>query len=134
MQEAIKRWQATSPERLGVAVSGPDGPGVLTWWLVETRGPSGEHRACVLPLGVTDDGKRSTRLERVGAGLFARPGHLGGGSTAGFRKSLLHEKVEPMLERELQHREIVPEGGSYAAKLIGWVEVGGGEASEITPP
>lgn len=29
-----------------------------------------------------------------------------------------------MLERELQHREIVPEGGSYAVKLSGWVEVG----------
>jgi hypothetical protein len=28
-----------------------------------------------------------------------------------------------MLERELQHRELVPEGGSYAAKLIGWVEL-----------
>ena len=35
--------------------------------------------------------------------------------------------IEPMLERELQHREIVPEGGSYAAKLIGWVEVSGGD-------
>ena len=44
--------------------------------------------------------------------------------TPAARKSLLHEKIEPMLERELQHREIVPAGGSYAAKLIGWVEVG----------
>jgi len=60
----------------------------------------------------------------VGAGLFARPGHLNGAPTAAGRKSLLHEKAESMLERELQHREIVPDGGSYAAKLIGWVEVG----------
>ena len=29
-----------------------------------------------------------------------------------------------MLERELQHRQIVPAAGNYAAKLIGWVEVG----------
>jgi len=29
----------------------------------------------------------------------------------------------PMLERDLQHREVVPAGGSYAATLIGWVEV-----------
>lgn len=33
-----------------------------------------------------------------------------------------------MLERELQYREIVPEGGSYAAKLIGWVEVRASDA------
>jgi SNF2 family DNA or RNA helicase len=124
VQDALMRWQAASPERIGVAVAGPDGPGVLTWWLVETRGPSGEHRACVLSLGVSDDGKRNALLERLGAGLFARPGHINGAPTPAARKSLLHEKVEPMLERELQHREIVPDGGSYAAKLIGWVEVG----------
>jgi len=126
--DALKRWQASSPDRIGVSVAGPDGPGVLTWWLVETRGPSGEHRACVIPLGVSDDGKRNERLERLGAGLFARPGHLNGTPSPAARKSLLHEKIEPMLERELQHREIVPTGGSYAAKLIGWVEVSGGNA------
>ena len=45
-----------------------------------------------------------------------------------IRKAQRHETVVPMLERELQHREIVPGGGSYAAKLIGWVEVSGGNA------
>jgi superfamily II DNA or RNA helicase len=123
VQDALKRWQTAAPEHIGVAVAGPDGPGVLTWWLVETRGPSGERRACVLPLGVSDDGKRNGNLERVGAGLFARPGHINSAPTPATRRNLLHDKIEPMLERELQHREIVPAGGSYAAKLIGWVEV-----------
>jgi superfamily II DNA or RNA helicase len=123
VQDALKRWQTAAPERIGVAVAGPDGPGVLTWWLVETRGPSGERRACVLPLGVSDDGNRNGNLERVGAGLFTRPGHSNGAPTPAARRDLLHDKIEPMLERELQHREIVPAGGSYAAKLIGWVEV-----------
>ena len=59
--------------------------------------------------------------------MFKRSAHVNG-TTPSVRKALLHEKVEPMLERELQHREIVPEGGSYAAKLIGWVEVSGGNA------
>ena len=107
-----------------MAVAGPDGPGVLTWWLVETRGPSGEHRAHVLPLGVNDNGKREPRLERVGAGLFARAGSHDDARTLAARTSLLRDQIEPMLERELQHREIVPAGGSYAAKIIGWVEVG----------
>lgn len=71
------------------------------------RGPSGEHRATVLPLGVSDDGKRNSRLERLGAGLFTRTGHVNG-TTASARKALLHEKVEPMLERELQHRRSFP--------------------------
>jgi superfamily II DNA or RNA helicase len=124
VQSALKRWQEVSPERIGAAVSGPDGPGVLSWWLVETRGPSGEHRACVLPLGVGEDGQRNPPLERLGSELFERSAHLEQLLSPESRRRLLHEKIEPMLERELQHRQIVPEGGSYAAKLIGWIEVG----------
>jgi hypothetical protein len=127
VEEAIKRWQALSPETIGVAVSGSEGPGVITWWLVETRAPSGEYRATVLPLGVSDEGKRNAPLERLGAGVFERTGRLNG-TTVEARKALLNEQVEPMLERELRYREIVPEGGSYAAKLIGWVEVSGAKA------
>jgi len=122
VQTAIRRWQDVAPEKVGLAVRGIEGPGVLTWWLVETHGPSGEQRACVLPLGVGEEGSRNARLERAGIDLFSR----GGGEVAmsiEARRNLLREKIEPMLERDLQHREIVPDGGSYAAKLIGWVEV-----------
>jgi hypothetical protein len=124
VQAAIRKWQDVAPEKVGLAVAGPGGPGVLTWWLVETRGPSGEHRACVLPLAVGEDGHRSPRLERAGAGLFNLRGRQDDGPTPAARRRLLHDQIEPMLERDLQHRHIVPDGGSYAAKLIGWVEVG----------
>ncbi|HVW28890.1 MAG TPA: helicase-related protein [Polyangiaceae bacterium] len=123
VQGALKRWQEAQPERIGVKVQSPEGPGVLTWWLIETRGSSGEHRASVFPLGVTDAGKRSARLERVGPELFHRPSVPNGHRTFATRRALLHSSIEPMLERELQHRDIVPNGGSYAAKLIGWIEV-----------
>ena len=128
VQEAITRWRAVSPESIGVAVAGSEGPGVLTWWLIETRGLSGEHRSTVFPLAVNEEGKRNARLERIGEGVFKRSGHASN-STASRRGALLHQTIEPMLERELKHREIVPEGGSYAAKLIGWVEVGDRNAS-----
>ena len=35
---------------------------------------------------------------------------------------LLHETIEPMVQRELQHRGIVADS-SYDLKLIGWIEV-----------
>lgn len=118
---AIQTWQALPPEQFGLSVAAEEGPGALTWWAIETRGPSGEHRACVLQVGVSLDGKRDARLERVGVAVFARlPTEPQ--MTFEQRRSLLREKIEPMLGRELQHRQLVPEGGSYAAKLIGWVE------------
>lgn len=82
-------------------------------------GPPGEHRACVVPLGVTKDSNGTP-----GSSLLMRDGHVNGSPGVDTRRKLLHEKIEPLLERELQHREVVPAGGSYAAKLIGWVEVG----------
>jgi SNF2 family DNA or RNA helicase len=118
---ALKTWQELPPERVGLAISSPEAAGTLTWWAIETRGPSGEHRACVLPLAVSLDGKRDTRLERVGVAAFGRtpqPSEL----TVQQRRALIREKIEPMLGRELQHRQLVPDGGSYAAKLIGWIE------------
>jgi superfamily II DNA or RNA helicase len=125
VQDALKQWQIASPDRIGIAVTGTEGPGVLTWWLVETRGLSGEHKKCVLALGVNKDGKRNVRLERVGAALFQRSPARNGLLSLEARQQLLHEIIEPMLERELQHREIVPTDGSFAAKLIGWIEVSG---------
>ena len=128
--DAIRRWREVPPERVGVSVTGSEGPGVLTWWLVETRGPLGDHRTSVFPLGVGHDGLRSAQLERAGSGLFTHPAGSNGMPTFTVRQRLLHEKIEPMLERELQYRQVVPAGDSYAAKLIGWVEVG----VETSPP
>ena len=47
VQDAIKRWQGASPDGIGLSVAGPDGPGVLSWWLVEARGHAGAHRSAV---------------------------------------------------------------------------------------
>lgn len=123
VQRALLRWQATPPEQIGVAISGSDGPGVLTWWYIETRGPSGEHRARVVSLGVTESGSRSPQLERAGESLFRRAAADKPLMPGARRRELLHECIEPMLARELRHRGIVPADGSYAAKLIGWLEV-----------
>ena len=121
MADALRRWQALAPEELGTAVAGDEGPGVLTWWRIETRGSAGENRVVVHPLAVDLTGRRSPRIERLGAALFRR---APANTTLPEPQSqaLLHEHIEPQLERDLQHRGIVSEGGSYSATLIGWVE------------
>jgi hypothetical protein len=119
---ALHRWQELPPEELGVVVEGEDDAGALAWWRVEIRGPSGEHRVHVVPIGVDLEGRRSPRLERLATTLFRRSPALAG-MTEVQRQGLLHDHVEPMLERDLQHRGLVPEDGSYSTTLIGWTEV-----------
>ncbi|MCC6740100.1 MAG: DEAD/DEAH box helicase family protein [Planctomycetia bacterium] len=120
---ALRRWRELPAERVGLAVAGADGPAVLSWWVVEARGAAGEQQAAVLSLGVGADGQRDTQLERVGAAVFRRSEPQNGTDGIRDRHATLHERLEPMLQRELQQRNLVPAGGSYAAKLIGWVEV-----------
>jgi len=122
MLEALARWQELDPEAIGVAVEGNEGPAVVSWWLVHTQGKNGEHRSIVQPLAVNGNGKRDTDLERAGLDLFRRPPGEPGMSTE-ERKKLLHDTLEPMIQRELSHRGLVPENGGYSSKLIGWVEV-----------
>jgi hypothetical protein len=39
------------------------------------------------------------------------------------RKELLTQVLEPMIQRELNHRGIVGQQRGYDARLIGWVEI-----------
>ena len=120
---ALKRWQDLKPEMLGVAVAGDDGPAAVSWWLVHSTGENSQQHTFVRPLAVNADGARVPMLERDGSELLLRPPN-GTCFSPERRRELLHDVLEPMLQRELQHRGLVPEGGSFRARLIGWAEVG----------
>ena len=122
MSEALKRWKSLDAEMLGVAVAGDEGLAVVSCWLIRAEGKDGEQRSFVQWLAVTAEGRRVPKLERLGIDLLTRP--LGPASLALVqRRELLHDTIEPMIQRELHHRGLVPENGGYSARLIGWVEV-----------
>ena len=120
---ALRRWTEVSPHEVGVAVEGNgEGPGVLSWWLVESRGTEGEQRIHLQALAVSCNGTRLPGFERLeGALLHRRP-------TAPFiefneRLRILKEYLEPMLYRELRQSGFVNSDGGFSARLVGWVEV-----------
>ncbi len=126
VQEALLRHGRLAPEELGASVEGRgDGPAVVTWWLVEAQGEGREKTNTVLRLSVSPDGIRLPLLERRADELFGRPPAQPCLEVV-QRKSLLNKHFEPMLHRELTHRNAVPEGGGYRAELICWLEVGSG--------
>ena len=121
--DALRRWQSLEPEMLGVAVDGDDGPAALSWWLVHCMDKDSQQHTFVRPLAINADGARVPKLEREGPELLRRPPN-GACFSPKQRLELLHDVLEPMLQRELQHRGLVHEGGSFHARLIGWAEVG----------
>jgi len=122
MLEALRRWQNLNPEMFGVAVDGEAGPAVVSWWLIHTQGKNGEHRSFIQPLAIDGQGKRIPTLERQGLELFH---HKPCRSDLSLeqRQEILHNTLEPMVQRELQHRGLVPKDGGFSSKLIGWVEI-----------
>ena len=102
--------------------AGDEGPAVVSWWLIHTEGKDGKRRAFVQPLAVSAEGKRLRKLETIGTDLLTRgPGRPV--LSIEQRRQLLHDTLEPMVRRELNHRGLVPENGGYSSRLIGWAEV-----------
>ena len=122
MLRSLDEWRATQPESIGVCVRASGASGVVSWWLVQTQGKSGEQRSFVQVVAVGSDRNRNPELEREASKLFdlqpARPS-----STLESRQKLLRDALEPMLQRELHHRGLIPKDGGYSTKLIGWVEL-----------
>ena len=122
---ALRRWAEVSPHEVGVAVEGNgEGQGVLSWWLVESRGKEGEQRTRLQPLAVSCNGARLPGFEQLGGALLHRP------PAAPFidlneRLRILKEYLEPMLSREIRQSGFVNSDGGFSARLIGWVEVQG---------
>ena len=124
MREALDRWRDLDPELLGVAVAGSEGPAVVSWWLIHTQGKDGRSRGFVQPFATTAEGKRLPKLEVNAIELLERqpgPPCL----SLEERRELLHNTLEPMIRRELNHRGHVPDNGGYSSRLIAWAEVSG---------
>ena len=77
----------------------------------------------IVPLAVDAEGKRLVAWERHPEKLWhAQPSSQPGANSEG-RLSLFRETLEPMLQRELEHRGLAKGNRGFETKLIGWVEV-----------
>ena len=124
VNDALERHAGRPAEELGAAVVGAGhDAGVATWWSVEAQGIGGERTRRLVTLAVNPDGSRYPLLERQADDLFLRdpaPPVF----EVSHRLNLLHEHIEPLLQRELRHRGVVHEDGGFRSQLVGWVEIG----------
>ena len=116
----MERYRSLPPQEIGIRVKSPDGrKGVLSLWSVTTHGERGETKTLAVPLAIDASGHRLPSWERQPDRLFQAAPAEGKGSSY---PSVLSETIEPMLQRELQHRGVSDAPRGYDARLIGWVE------------
>jgi SNF2 family DNA or RNA helicase len=119
----LKTYRELPPEELGVCVGSPDGTaGVFAAWAVEARGDKGQNKRMVITLAVDSEGKRHVAWERQPEMLWKSPVSIRHTSQADQRLALLRSHLEPMLQRELEHRGLDKLNRGFESKLIAWVE------------
>jgi hypothetical protein len=131
VDEALGRARATMPEQLGTAVKTDDGMrGVASWWFVEAATKKGERRSFILPIVLREDRTRVPQAERNSDRFFALTPASISMSLEG-RLDMLHESIETTVQRELRHRGIIADEGSFTiadegsftAELLTWIEL-----------
>jgi hypothetical protein len=121
----LRKFRDLPPEEIGLSVQSPDGTeGVLAAWAVEARGDKGQVRRMIITLGVDDEGRRHVAWERQPEKLWRSPMSTRNVKHANMKLAILRNSLEPMLQRELEHRGLESVNRGFEAKLIAWVEAG----------
>jgi hypothetical protein len=94
----------------------------LAAWVVEARGDKGQVKRMIITLAVDAQSRRHLAWERQPEKLWMSPISNKSGSQVEKKLVLLRNTLEPMLQRELEHRGLDKVNRGFEARLIGWVE------------
>jgi hypothetical protein len=119
----LRKFRELPPEELGLCVQSPDGTeGVLAAWAVEARGDKGQVKRMIITLGVDGEGRRYVAWERQPEKLWRSQVSSQNGKQTDKKLAILRNSLEPILQRELEHRGLDKVNRGFEAKLIAWVE------------
>jgi len=123
VREELGRWRGMVPEEIGIAVKeGLEDPVLLSMWVIETIASKGERQILTQAIAVKKNGNRVPAIERQSDQYFhTSPSQPFFSSEE--RVAIFANIVEPTLQRDLKHKGMVAEDGSYAAELIGFIEI-----------
>ncbi len=117
------QWRAVEPTRLGAtATLGLDQPVALSVWLVHSFGSRQDAGAHLVPIAVDYEGRRVPGIEKQYRDCFKAPTGRPQFEES-ERTTLLHEHIEPTLQRELGYRGIASPEKGYSTELLAWIEI-----------
>ena len=121
--QLIDQWRVAEPTRLGAtAALGLDQPVAISIWLVHSFGSRQDAGAHLVPIAIDREGKRVPVIEKQYRDYFKAPTGRPQFEQA-ERTALLHEHIEPTLQRELSYRGIANPEMGYSTELLAWIEV-----------
>jgi hypothetical protein len=119
----LRKFRELPPEELGLCVQSPDGTeGVLASWAVEARGDKGQLKRMIITLAVDGEGRRHVAWERQSEKPWRAQVSSQKEKQADKKLAILRNSLEPMLQRELEHRGLDKVTRGFEARLIAWVE------------
>ena len=119
----LRRFRELPPEELGLCVQSPDGTeGILATWAVEARGDKGQVKRTIVTLAVDVEGRRHVAWEREPEKIWGSRVSSQDGRQADSQLAVLRNTLEPMLQRELEHKGLDKANRGFEAKMIAWVE------------
>ncbi len=119
----LRKFRELSPQDLGIRVQSPDGTeGVLAAWAVDARGDKGQLKRMIVTLGIDGEGRRHVAWERQPEKMWRSTVSAVYGRRGDSKTTVIRDVLEPMLQRELEHRGLGKASRGFEAKLIGWVE------------
>jgi SNF2 family DNA or RNA helicase len=119
----LRKFREVLPQDLGIRVQSPDGTeGVLAAWAVEARGDKGQLKRMIVTLGIDGEGRRHVAWERQPEKLWRLTVSRNNEGRGDSKLTVLRDTLEPMLQRELEHRGLGKASRGFEAKLIGWIE------------
>lgn len=119
----LRKFRELPPEDLGTLVQSPDGTdGVLAAWSVEARGDKGQVKRVIVSLGVDREGRRHVAWERQPEKLWRSQPSSQNKRETDKELAVLRNCLEPMLQRELEHRGLDKGNRGFESKLIGWID------------
>jgi SNF2 family DNA or RNA helicase len=122
----LRKFRELPPEEVGLCIQSADGTeGVLAIWAVEARGDKGQVKRTIVTLAVDAEGMRLVAWEREPEKVWRSWVSSQEGRQADSKLSVLRTALEPMLQRELEHRGLGKANRGFEAKLIAWVEAVG---------
>lgn len=123
IQEELERWRSVLPENIGIAVAGNvEEPVLLSLWMVEAFAKNGERRVLIQPIAVKQDGSRVLVVERS-VDQYWHADVVSPQIPSDLRRELFTQIIEPALQREVSHKGVANDEGSYLAELIAYVEI-----------